>query len=73
MNEENIARNIREDLHVTIRRLAEISAVCLAISREADENNEVRTLAGLGRYLADDWIGTIEAMLENNYGEEGPA
>ncbi|MES9863932.1 MAG: hypothetical protein ABW157_01215 [Candidatus Thiodiazotropha sp. LLP2] len=42
----------------------ELGALCQAIRRACDKHANPYQLAGIGLYLADDWINTLDGELE---------
>jgi hypothetical protein len=44
--------------------LNDLGALCQAIRHASDQHTNPYHLAGIGQYLADDWINTLDGELE---------
>ncbi|MES9854675.1 MAG: hypothetical protein ABW170_22925 [Candidatus Thiodiazotropha sp. L084R] len=42
----------------------DLGALCQAIQSTCDQHSKPYQLAGIGQYLADDWINTLDGELE---------
>lgn len=51
--------------YLTMKCFADLSAIFDAIRVASKEDSTVYKLAGIGRYLADDWANTADCELEN--------
>lgn len=60
-----ILRNYEDDLLSSSSRITELFYVFQAIRRCGNDYDMMTGLAGIGTYLADDWIGILARKVES--------
>lgn len=61
----NLSIQTYDAKHLTMKCFEDLSSLFDAIRSVSQENSTAYKLAGIGRYLADDWANTADCELEN--------